>query len=268
MTDILYRVTLVLYFSGTVLFLMYLIRQTDTMSKAASLITGGGFLAHTAALVGRIASLGSFPLLTFNDAISLFAWALVVVLFGAIVFKALYVLGAFILPLAFLALVSAIVTPIEQPALPPVFHAVWIHVALSIVGTVGFAIAFVAGVMYMIQDRLLKSKRFNVLYFKLPPLDFLDNLNQRSILLGFPFLTLGILTGALSAQITSGSYLSWNPEQIWALVTWVFYFVVLLGRVTAGWRAKKAAYLTIVGFVGVVLTFVGVVLKNPGSLSQ
>ena len=90
-------------------------------------------------------------------------------------------------------------------------------------------------------------------------------LNQRSILLGFPFLTLGILTGALSAQITFGAYLSWNSEQIWALITWVFYLIVLMGRVTVGWRAKKAAYLTIVGFVGVLLTFLGVIMKSSGA---
>jgi ABC-type transport system involved in cytochrome c biogenesis permease subunit len=117
--------------------------------------------------------------------------------------------------------------------------------------------------MYLMQERLLKSKQFNVLYFKLPPLDFLDALNQRSILFGFPLLTLGILTGAVSAQLTLGSYLSWNPEQVWALITWVFYFVVLMGRVTVGWRAKRAAYLTIVGFAGVILTFIGILLKSP-----
>jgi ABC-type transport system involved in cytochrome c biogenesis permease subunit len=68
--------------------------------------------------------------------------------------------------------------------------------------------------------------------------------------------------------LTFGSYLSWNPEQVWALVTWVFYFGVLLGRVTVGWRAKRAAYLTIVGFAGVILTFIGILLKNPQPLSH
>jgi ABC-type transport system involved in cytochrome c biogenesis permease subunit len=97
-------------------------------------------------------------------------------------------------------------------------------------------------------------------------LDFLDALNQRSILFGFPLLTLGILTGAVSAQLTLGSYLSWNPEQVWALITWVFYFVVLMGRVTVGWRAKRAAYLTIVGFAGVILTFIGILLKSPQAM--
>ena len=196
---------------------------------------------------------------------SFFAWALVAVFLVVAFKRGLHVLGAFILPLAFLSLISASIAPAETQDLHPFFRTIWVHVILSMLGAVGFAVAFVAGLMYIMQDRLLKSKQFNVLYSKLPPLDSLDSLNQRSILLGFPFLTLGILTGALSAQLTLGTYLSWNPEQILALVTWIFYFAVLLGRVTVGWRAKKAAYLTIVGFAGVILTFVGIVLKNHGS---
>jgi ABC-type transport system involved in cytochrome c biogenesis permease subunit len=147
------------------------------------------------------------------------------------------------------------------------FGTLWVHVTLSMLGTVGFAVAFVAGVMYLIQDGLLKSKRFNVLYSKLPALDFLDHLNQQSIVMGFPFLTFGIITGAISAEFVQGSYVSWNPEQTWALVTWLFYFAVLVGRLTVGWRAKRAAYLTIIGFAGVILTLVGVVLKGNGSVS-
>jgi ABC-type transport system involved in cytochrome c biogenesis permease subunit len=179
----------------------------------------------------------------------------------------LHVLGSFIVPLALLSLVSAAALPEAAPTLTPVFGTLWVHVTLSMLGTVGFAVAFVAGVMYLIQDGLLKSKRFNVLYSKLPALDFLDNLNQRSIVTGFPLLTLGIITGALSAEFSRGSYVNWNPEQVWALVTWVFYFVVLTGRLTVGWRAKRAAYLTIIGFAGVILTLIGVVLKSHGPVS-
>ena len=268
MADILFQVTMVLYFAGTVLFLVYLLRRSEILSKWSLIITGIGFGAHTLGLVVSMVSYGHIPLMTFKEAMSFFAWALVCVFLGVALRRGLHVLGAFILPLAFLSLVSATIAPAGTQELHPVFQAVWVHVVLSMLGTVGFAVAFVAGIMYVMQDRLLKSKQFNVLYFKLPPLDFLDSLNQRSILLGFPFLTLGILTGALSAQLTLGSYLSWNPEQIWALVTWIFYFAVLLGRVTVGWRAKKAAYLTIVGFAGVILTFLGVILKNHGPMAS
>ncbi|GJL63162.1 cytochrome C assembly family protein [Candidatus Nitrospira salsa] len=266
MAETLIGVTMVLYFLGTIVFLIYLLRRSEFLSKWASAFAWLGFLSHTAALLAKSVSLGQIPIMTFQEAMSFFAWTLVLVFLSVALKRGLHVLGAFILPLAFLSLISASIAPTGTQGFQPVFETVWVHVTLSMLGTVGFAVAFVAGIMYLMQDRMLKSKQFNTLYVKLPPLDFLDSLNQRSILLGFPFLTLGILTGSLSAHVTLGSYMSWNPEQVWALVTWIFYFAVLLGRVTVGWRAKKAAYLTIVGFAAVILTFVGVVLKNQSPL--
>lgn len=266
MAETLSFLTMGLYFGGTLLFLAFLLHRSEVLSRVAVFVASTGFLVHTAALGMSIVSTGHVPIMTFRDAMSFFAWGLVLVFLAVGLKRGLQVVGAFILPLAFLSLVSATLAPVEAGTIAPVFQTVWVHVTLSILGTIGFAVAFVAGLMYLMQERLLKSKQFNVLNFKLPPLDFLDALNQRSILFGFPLLTLGILTGAVSAQLTLGSYLSWNPEQVWALITWVFYFVVLMGRVTAGWRAKRAAYLTIVGFAGVILTFIGILLKNPQAM--
>ena len=267
MSETLSYLTMGFYFGGTLLSLAFLLHRSELISKISLLVTGLGFISHTVALISPMMSIGH-GLMGFKEAMSFFAWGLVLVYLVVGLKRGLQVLGAFILPLAFLSLVSATLAPSESNALTPVFQTVWVHVTLSILGTIGFAVAFVAGIMYLMQERLLKSKQFNVLNFKLPPLDFLDTLNQRSILFGFPLLTLGILTGAVSAQLTAGSYLSWNPEQIWALITWVFYFVVLMGRVTVGWRAKRAAYLTIVGFAGVILTFVGILLKSPQPISH
>lgn len=268
MAETLSFLTMGLYFGGTLLFLAFLLHRSELLVKIAVVVTGAGFLAHTAALGMAVIATEQVPIMTFRDAMSFFAWGLVLVFLVVGLKRGLQVLGAFILPLAFLSLVSATLAPVEVGTIAPVFRTVWVHVTLSILGTIGFAVAFVAGLMYLMQERLLKSKQFNVLNFKLPPLDSLDTLNQRSILFGFPLLTLGILTGAVSAQLTIGSYLSWNPEQVWALVTWVFYFVVLMGRVTVGWRAKRAAYLTIVGFVGVILTFIGILMKSPQGIAH
>ncbi len=268
MSEALSFLTMGLYFGGTLLFLAFLLHRSDLLVKVAVWVAGAGFFCHTAALSLAIIDTGQVPSMTFRDAMSFFSWGLVLVFLVVGLKRGLQVLGAFILPLAFLSLVSATLAPVEAGTIAPVFQTVWIHVTLSILGTIGFAVAFVAGLMYLMQERLLKSKQFNVLNFKLPPLDFLDTLNQRSILFGFPLLTLGILTGAVSAQLTIGSYLSWNPEQVWALITWVFYFVVLMGRVTVGWRAKRAAYLTIVGFAGVILTFIGILMKSPQAIAH
>ena len=267
MTALFFTTTLVLYFVGTVFFLAYLLRRSESLSNLSLAVAGIGFLTHTVALVSRMVVVGHVPVTSFHEAMSFFSWALVLVFLLVELRHHIHVLGSFILPLALISLLSAAALPKEIPTLEPVLKTVWIHVTLSVLGTVAFAVAFVAGLMYLIQEGLLKSKRFNVLYAKLPPLDFLDHLNQQSIVVGFPLLTLGIITGAVSAEFARGTFLSWNPEQTWAVITWVFYFVVLLGRLTVGWRAKRAAYLTIIGFAGVVLTFVGVILKGPASVT-
>lgn len=258
--------TMGLYLVGTTSFLAYLLRRSEALSNISLGITALGFLAHTMTLVSRMMAVGHVPLTSFYEAMTLFSWTLVLIFLVVEFRHRIHVLGSFILPLALISLLSAAALPKEATTLEPVVRTVWVHVTLSILGTVGFAVAFVAGIMYLIQDGLLKSKRFNVLYTKLPPLDYLDYLNQQSIVFGFPLLTLGIIAGAISGGLTRGASLSlsWNPEQAWALVTWAFYFVVLIGRITVGWRAKRAAYLTVIGFAGVVLTFVGIVLKNHG----
>lgn len=259
MPAIFFMATIALYLGGTAFSSAYLSRRDDTLSKIALGVTGVGFLMHTIALLARMIEAGSVSLTSLHDALSFFAWSLVLVFLWVDVRHRIHVMGAFLLPIALLSLVWAAALPRETA---PMLKTVWVHVTLSMLGTVGFAVAFAAGLMYVIQDGLLKSKQFNVLYTKLPPLDFLDHLNQLAIVTGFPLLTLGIITGALSAEVARGAYVSWNPEQVWALVTWVFYFIVLMGRMTVGWRAKRAAYLTIIGFGGVVLTLIGVVLKG------
>jgi len=262
MAAVCFMVTMVLYFVATISFLAYLLRRSEALSNVSLAITAVGFISHTVALVIRMVEISSTVPPSFSDALSFFSWMIILV-FVLVEFRhRIHVLGSFMVPLALVSLVSSAALPETVPTLQPVFKTLWFHVTLSMLGTVGFTVAFVAGVMYLIQDRLLKSKQFNVLYSKLPALDFLDHLNQQSIVLGFPLLTLGIVTGAISAEFARGSYVSWNPEQIWALVTWVFYFVVLLGRLTVGWRAKRAAYLTVIGFACVILTLVGVVLKE------
>ena len=267
MAAVCFMITLVLYIVATVSFLSYSLRRSEALSNVSLGMTAAGFASHTVALVLRIAGASSSAPPSFSDALSFFSWMIILVFLVVEFRHRIHVLGSFMVPLALVSLISAAALPETVPTLQPVFKTLWFHVTLSMLGAVGFTVAFVAGVMYLIQDRLLKSKQFNVLYNKLPALDFLDHLNQQSIVLGFPLLTLGIVTGAISAQFARGSYVSWNPEQTWALVTWLFYFIVLLGRLTIGWRAKRAAYITVIGFACVILTLVGVVLKGHSALS-
>jgi len=205
MGAVFFVVTMTLYFAATVSFLAYLLRPSETLSNVSLGVTATGFAAHTLALGARMSGATEVSLPGFQEALSFFSWMLILVFLIVEFRHHLHVLGSFIVPLALVSLVSAAALPETAPALTPVFRTLWVHVTLSMLGTVGFAIAFVAGLMYLIQDGLLKSKRFNVLYSKLPALDFLDHLNQQSIVTGFPLLTLGIITGALSAELSRGS---------------------------------------------------------------
>jgi cytochrome c-type biogenesis protein CcsB len=101
-------------------------------------------------------------------------------------------------------------------------------------------------------------------YHRLPSLDLLDRVNYRSLTIGFPLLTLGIITGALWAENAWGSYWQWDPKETWSLITWFIYAALVHARLTVGWRGRKAAWLSIVGFLAVLFTFLGVNLLLGG----
>ncbi|MBI3610975.1 MAG: cytochrome c biogenesis protein CcsA [Nitrospirae bacterium] len=267
MNVLFFKITLICYFLGTLAFLGYLLAGKKAMLSRFSLaMTGVGFLFHTAALLVRMFEVGYVSVTHLFDAMAFFAWALVLVFLLVEYRFRIHILGSFVLPLALISLISAAVLPKESGTQDAVIQRAWvyIHTTLALLGAVAFAIAFLVGIMYLIQERLLKSKRFNDLYNKLPSLDILDDLNYKAVILGFAFLTLGIIIGAWGAGYVWGSYLTWDPREIFSLTIWLFYLVVLHGRITMGWRAKRAAYLAIIGFVGVIFSFIGVDLLWRG----
>ncbi|MBI3605896.1 MAG: c-type cytochrome biogenesis protein CcsB [Nitrospirae bacterium] len=267
MEILLYKLPLLFYFAGTVVYLLFFSIKKDSLSNIALGVTGIGFLFHTFILILRTVESGHLPLSNLSGALSFFSWGMILTYLVLEYWYRIHILGSFILPLAFLSLLSAAAFPNEIRSLQPDLNSSWfgIHTTLTVLGAVAFTIAFVAGMMYLIQEKLLKSKRFNRLYYKLPSLDLLDHLNQWSISVGFPLLTLGILAGALWAGDVWGAYWVWDPQRIFTSVTWLFYLGMIHGRLTVGWRGRKAAYLAIIGFMGVVFTFfiVNLLVEGP-----
>lgn len=269
MDVILFKFTVVSYFIGTLIFLVHLTHRKARFSTLSIWATGVGFCFHTVALVVRMMEAKQIPLTNFYEALSFFSWALILIFLFVEYRYRIVILGSFILPLAFLTLISAAALPSEIQMLDPVFQNIWvlIHVFLTILGLVAFTIAFVVGLMYLIQERLLKSKRFNSVFSDLPSLDLLDNFNGRAVVLGFPLLTLGMITGAILSENIWKAYFNLEPVEMLTLVTWLFYFAMLHGRLVVGWRAKKAATLAVLGFIAVVLTVgVNFIAKGPHNL--
>lgn len=92
----------------------------------------------------------------------------------------------------------------------------------------------------------------------------LDNLSYRALGLGFPLLTVGILSGAVWANEAWGSYWSWDPKESWALITWLVFAIYLHMRLTRGWVGKKPAIIATIGFLAIWFCYLGVNLLGVG----
>ncbi|MBI3805947.1 MAG: c-type cytochrome biogenesis protein CcsB, partial [Nitrospirae bacterium] len=138
MNVLFFEVTLLLYFLGTTLFLIQLAGRWEKGSQASFAVAGAGFFFHTLALVSRMIEAGHIPLTSMHEALSFFSWALVLVFLVVELRYRVHILGSFILPLAFISLISAAALPREIRALEPIFRNVWMHVTLSLLGTVAF----------------------------------------------------------------------------------------------------------------------------------
>ena len=142
----------------------------------------------------------------------------------------------------------------------PALQSIWlpIHAGVSIIAYGFLSLAFCGGLMYLLQERELKSKKFGYFFSRFPSLDALDQLNNHCLTAGFVFLTMGIVTGSIWARQAWGTYWQWDPKETWSLITWFLYLVQLHQRLTVGWRGKRAAVMAIVGFAAVVFTLWGV----------
>ena len=240
-------------------FVVYIVKQEKWVFRCSYWILVAGFVCHTIFLGYRYYSLGTAPVLDLKSALGFFSWSIIFVyLIFQIKFR-LMVLGSFVAPLAaFLMIISSAMPWVEGPV-KPVFKSLWltVHVGTVFIGNGLFAIAFLAAIMYLIQEHQIKNKRLGSVYTRLPSLATLDSINYYSLIYGFPFLTLGMITGSIYAQYTLGKYWQWDPKEVWSLITWLFYAALLHERLVVGWRGRRAALMSIICFCILIFTFVG-----------
>jgi len=261
-----FEVAFLLYLLGATVSLAYLVTLKRPLSGIGRWCLIGGFSFHSLAILWRIFESGRTPLTNLHETLSFFAWAILGIYLLLYLKYRLEVLAAFASPVAVVLMVLASFFPKEIVPVAPVLESFWlpIHVTLAIVGNAMFALAFAAGIMYLIQERQIKSKKIGAFYRRLPALKILDDLNYRCLSWGFPLLTLGIITGSIWAESAWGSYWTWDPKETWSLITWFLYAALLHGRLTVGWRGRKAAMFAVAGFGLLIFTFLGVNLLLSG----
>ncbi len=263
---ILFELALTFYFAATVVGIVELFRSSKATETFMLLLTGSGFILHTLSILSRSFEAGHLPVTNMHEATSFFSWCIVLLFFYIEYRYRVGLLGSFIMPVVFLIMLSSSVLPREITPMNPILRSywLWVHTTLAFLGDASFAMAAGIGLMYLVQEHFVKKKHLGSLFHRLPSLQMLDEINYRLISLGFPLLTLAIITGALWAESALGSYWRWDPKEVWSLITWFIYVFVLHARLRQGWRGRKAAILSLVGFAAVLFTFFGVNLLLKG----
>jgi cytochrome c-type biogenesis protein CcsB len=257
---------LVLTLLATAGLIVYLVSQNRHVYRWSYRVLLAGFICLTLKIFYQYYAMGTAPVLTLKSALSFFAWT---ILGAYLVFQLkfrLMVLGSFIAPLVTCLLIISSAIPGSVVTVKPIFRSLWliVHVVTSFAGDGMLAVTFVAGIMYLIQEHQIKKKTLGNVYSRLPSLASLDSINHYSLILGFSLLTVGMITGAIYAQQTLGSYWRWDPKEVWTLITWLFYAALLHERLAVGWRGRRAALMSIVGFMVLSFTFVGASLWLSG----
>jgi cytochrome c-type biogenesis protein CcsB len=266
MEPVLLAIATLCYCSGTIGYLIYLVRERDGIHWASWTVLLVGSVVHGAAIVESSFQSGHLAVANSQQALSFFAWIIVVAFLIMQGKLRIRVMGSFVAPLAVLFMVLSSLLPTGIVPKTGIFNSTWfiIHVASVFLANALFALAFSAGIMYLIQERHIKRKSFGNLYMRLPSLDRLDQINYICLIAGFPLLTVGLITGFAYASTIWASPWNWDPKEISALVTWLIYAVLLHERLAVGWRGRRAAWLAIFGFSAILVTFLGVNLFMKG----
>ncbi len=255
MNAVLYDVALTGYIVATAFSFAYLVGRREGFWRLGVVMTQAGWVCHTVALGVRGVELGRLPLVTLPEAVSVVIWVAVLLELWAERQYQIKVLGAFVLPVV-LMLGLALPTGLRVFVLAPGNRSawIWVHVVLALLGLAALVLNFAGAVMYVLQERQLKARRPGAFYYRLPPLETLDRLTYRALTLGFPFLTAGLLLGALWASAASGRHVTFDPLTLLSVLMWIVYAVTLSGRALGAWRGRRAAYFAIIGFCALLLS--------------
>ncbi len=251
---------LALYLASTFCYLSLLVSGKKGLERPAYYALLSGFGLHVLALCLRYAAEGYTPITNTGEALSFFALCTA----GFFIFlRRVYrieMLGTLFLPVLSMMVIAALSFPAQIKPLSPMLRSYWlpIHTSFAFAGNAIFFAGFLVSIVYLLIERGIKKKHMREISGRFPSLETLDRINYKCMSYGFPFLTLGIITGSLWAELAWGSYWNWDPKETWSLITWIVYAIVIHNRLTIGWRGRKTAYMMIGGFISVLITFIGV----------
>ena len=266
MSSWIFGVVMYMYLGVAVIYLVHVTSHSHRVGLVATIVLILSLGLHTVGLAYRWSETyqtgyGYLPLSNMYESLVFFSWTIALIY---LVLELLYkqkTIGVFVTPFAFLFMALTSIIPGVKADINPLIPALkspWlgIHVVTCFIGYAAFAVSFWFSILFLIKESREKNHASHMRF--LPSTRLLDEINYRSILIGFPMLTLGIVTGAAWANYAWGSYWSWDPKETWSLITWFIYAAFLHARLSRGWSGRKTAILSIIGFGAVIFTYFGV----------
>lgn len=250
----------VLYASATLLSIYVLALRRPAFVPWIPRTTVVGLALHTVGLILGAVEKGGLPALNVKEILFLLAFAGISVYLLAHFRFRLEVMGVIILPL----IVALMAVTLLVPEAARDSSEGWrlslraVHVIPAVLGVAFLFVTFTTSLVYLVQERWLKEHRPVRLFIPLPSLEQCDRLSYTSLGWGFSFLTLVVVTGALTNRYQAGD-LSWILRERFSLLAWLLFAIVIYDRLFAGrWRGRLSAYLSIIGFVAIILRMVGI----------
>lgn len=221
----------------------------------ASVATAFGL--HTLFLLQRGIERGFLAPSGMRESLAFFAWTLSLCFLVAYRRYRVHALGLFLLPLVAALMLGTLF--VQSSPVPDILRSSWLylHMTFLFLAYALFFITFLAGLLYLIEERALKAKKPQRMTFGLPSLGALDRLFYSFLVLGFTFMTLGLIVGIFWAERAWLEGWTRDPKVIASFATWCIYLVLIYFRTTAGWRGRKAAWLSLAGFLCVLVTYLG-----------
>jgi ABC-type uncharacterized transport system permease subunit len=248
--------TALAYISSFGLYVRFLTTGKKLTGRLATLFLGLGLVAHYFALLERSRGLHTVPYHDLYGSMSLFGWLLALTYLGLELYHRQRSVGAFVLPFILVFFLAAHLAPADRLS-PPAAHGATFafHVTLSILAYAAFALSFVLSLIFLGEERLLRSHNLGNMVWRLPPLELLERMSQSSVLVGLVSIAIGTALGFVTVDRLAGQHSYFDPKYLITLLLLVLYAVYFLLARTTAWRGGRASKLCIFNFVIVVLSF-------------
>ncbi len=257
MSSLLFTAAFCSYVVGLIHSVVSFATKKDLFYRVALAAVGLGFVLHTGYLVFEGVEQAHFPLVTLRETLAFFAWTVSLCFLISHLRFGVKALGLFLLPLVAVLMLGTVF--FKSSSVPRALESYWVylHSACLFLAYGMLFVAAIAGLLYLLQERELKGKKPKTFYDRLPSLVVLDDLFFKFLVAGFCFMTVGLLAGVVWAEKDFITGWQRDPKVVAALFTWGIYLILLYLRVTAGWRGKRAALLSMAGFISALFAFLG-----------